>query len=72
MDKLTMSVAETAEALGISVTSCYNLVHRVDFPAIRVGGRWIIPVDSLKKWLTAQAEEKALCADIDQNVAQRA
>lgn len=72
MDKLTMNVTETAQALGISVTSCYNLVHRADFPAIRVGGRWVIPVENLKAWMTAQAEEKALCADIDQNVAQRA
>ena len=63
MDKLTMSVPETAEALGISVNSCYNLVRRADFPSIRVGGRWIVPVESLKRWLNQQAEEKAPCAN---------
>lgn len=71
MDKLAVNVMEMARQLGISKNSAYALVNQADFPAIRVGGRWIIPVDSLKQWLADSAKEKALCANTNQNVAQR-
>lgn len=67
-----MNVPEMASALGISLAKAYELVRTESFPAIKCGGRWIIPVDSLKQWLSDSAKEKAPCATIDQNVAQRA
>lgn len=55
MEKLTITVAEMAEHLNISLPTAYDLVHRTDFPAIHVGARWIIPVDALRRWLDFQA-----------------
>jgi excisionase family DNA binding protein len=51
-------VKETAEVLGISLTKCYALVRRRDFPAVQVGSRWLVPVDALADWLMKQAKEK--------------
>ena len=70
--KLALSVEETAEAIGVSLTGCYGLVRRADFPSIRLGGRWIIPVDALRNWMNDRVKEKALCASTDQSDAQRA
>lgn len=57
MDKLTINVRELATTLGISKNSAYALVNQAGFPSIRVGGRWIIPVDGLRRWLDAQSNQ---------------
>lgn len=51
MEKLAVSVKEAAQMLGISLNNMYALVRREDFPSIRVGGRFIIPIDSFRRWL---------------------
>lgn len=55
-NKLTLSVEEMAQTLGISRPVAYELIKREGFPAIRVSERRIIiPVDSLKQWLNREA-----------------
>lgn len=54
-EKLTYSVSETAEVLGISRPKVYDLLHRDDFPSFKVGGRVLISVDGLRRWVEAQA-----------------
>lgn len=54
-DKLAYSVAEAAEALGISRPTVYNLIHQEGFPAFKVGNRTLISVSDLRQWVTAQA-----------------
>lgn len=55
--KITVSVEEMAEMLGISRSVAYQLTKHGDFPVVRVSERrLIIPVKSLEKWL----EEKAV------------
>lgn len=46
--RLTMSVSEAAEELGISSKTCYNLAHVQGFPATRVGKRIRISREGLK------------------------
>jgi excisionase family DNA binding protein len=41
--RLTLSVEEAAQLLGLSRTSAYEAVHRGDLPAIRVGRRLLVP-----------------------------
>ena len=53
--KLTYTVKEAAEALGVSVQSVYDLIHSDGFPALRVGGRWKISAELLAEWVRAQA-----------------
>lgn len=54
--KLTMSVAEAAQELGICSRIVYDLVHRADFPAIRIGRRVRISREGLAEWVRKQAE----------------
>lgn len=54
-EKLAMSVAETAAALGVSRPTVYNLLHKQGFPSFRVGGRTLVSVDGLRAWVAAQA-----------------
>ena len=51
MEKLAINVKEAAKLLGIGVNSMYDLVHREDFPVIKVGARLIIPLDAFHHWV---------------------
>ena len=55
-DKLTLSVDELAQELGISKPLAYELTRRDGFPSVRISERRIIiPVDALRSWLNANA-----------------
>lgn len=58
MEKLTMNVTELAERMGISKPKAYELVRRRGFPAVWIGRRVVIPVDSFKRWLDCQAVQE--------------
>lgn len=55
VDKVTLSVTETAAALGVSRPTVYTLLHRQDFPAFKVGGRTLVSAEGLREWVAAQA-----------------
>lgn len=58
MTKDVLSVPEVATYLGVSRPLAYELVHRADFPAVKIGERRIVvPVSALESWLTQQASE---------------
>jgi excisionase family DNA binding protein len=42
MDKLTYTITEVAELLGISRTSAYECVHRGEIPSLRLGRRLLV------------------------------
>ncbi|MDL2225940.1 helix-turn-helix domain-containing protein [Eubacteriales bacterium OttesenSCG-928-M02] len=49
--RLTISVPEMAEQLGISRTKAYELARSQDFPVLRLGKRTLIPIDGLVQWI---------------------
>ncbi len=53
--KLCYSVREMAKILGIGMNKAYNLANKAGFPAIRLEGRIVIPVQALADWLNQQA-----------------
>jgi excisionase family DNA binding protein len=55
MAKLTMSVEEAAEALGISKSAAYNAVHRGEIPSLRIGRRILVPQAGLARYVEEQA-----------------
>lgn len=56
-NKMTVTVEEMAEMIGISRSVAYQLIKEKDFPVIRVSERrLIIPLKSLEKWLEEKAE----------------
>lgn len=53
-DKLVYSTAETAEVLGVSRPTVYNLLKRVDFPSFKVGTRTLVSAEGLREWVRQQ------------------
>lgn len=58
--KLALSPLEAAQAIGISRNKMYDLLKTDSFPCKRIGGRIVIPVDALKKWLENGDSHEAL------------
>jgi excisionase family DNA binding protein len=46
-ERLTMSVEEAGERLGISRSLAYELVRRGEVPCLRLGRRLVVPVKGL-------------------------
>lgn len=49
--RLTISVEETAQLLGIGRTAAYEAARRGELPTRRIGKRIVIPVALLLNWL---------------------
>ena len=49
-----------ARFIGINRTAVCALVQRPDFPAFRVGRRWVIPREALSAWMNSNAGKRAL------------
>ncbi|MGH9233660.1 MAG: helix-turn-helix domain-containing protein [Acidimicrobiales bacterium] len=47
-ERLTMSVEEASEVLGISRSLAYELVRRGELPSLRLGRRIVVPVRGLE------------------------
>ncbi len=47
----TMTVTDAAIALGISRSSAYECVRTGDLPALRLGGRIIVPIQAIDEML---------------------
>ena len=52
----TISVQEMAVHLGISEKNAYNLVHRADFPTVRIGRRIRVSREGLREWVRQQEQ----------------
>lgn len=51
MEKLTYSVKELAEVMGVSVNRAYDMTNIEGFPVIKIGVRKLIPKTALEQWL---------------------
>ena len=58
--KLTLSVQEAAEALGGCSKTVYNLIHRADFPVLRIGTRVRVSRAGLAAWVQANTQKNVL------------
>lgn len=56
MDKLTYNATETAQVLGVSRPTVYQLMKRDDFPVFKVGTRTLVSAEGLRAWVQAQTE----------------
>lgn len=46
-----MNVKEVSAFLGIPQSTTYDLMHRADFPTLRVGARLLVSRANLLKWM---------------------
>lgn len=61
-EKLTYSVQEAAEAVGISTSRMYQLVKSEGFPVVQIGRRLRVSKKGLERWVEEQAT-KGWCGD---------
>jgi len=61
MERLTVSVEEAAQALGVSRAHAFRMVNSGELPARRLGKRWLVSIDTLKE-LAGSAKAPALTA----------
>lgn len=54
-EKLTYSVKEAADLIGISKPKMYELCHRTDFPAIFIGRAIRIPKAEFREFISREA-----------------
>jgi excisionase family DNA binding protein len=47
-ERLTMSVDDAAEVLGISRSLAYELVRKGELPSLRLGRRLVVPVRAVE------------------------
>ncbi|MHB8289936.1 MAG: helix-turn-helix domain-containing protein [Acidimicrobiales bacterium] len=57
VERLTFTVEEAAESLGISRAFAYEAIARGEIPCIRIGRRVLIPKIALDKLLSGTGEQ---------------
>ena len=40
-----------AKTLGVASSTAYELMHEKDFPAVRIGNRFIVPKEEFQAWI---------------------
>jgi excisionase family DNA binding protein len=68
--RLTLSVAEAAELLGISRALAYELVARGELPSLQFGRRLVVPWRAIER-LLASCEDTAATGPPDAGVGRR-
>ena len=55
---LFLNAEKLAKVLGVSISSAYELMHEKDFPSVRIGKRFIVPREDLKRWMDEQVAKR--------------
>jgi excisionase family DNA binding protein len=58
LPKLAYSIRETCEASSLGKTTIYSLIAAERLKAVHIGGRTVIPADSLRALINGQTEER--------------
>lgn len=54
-DKLAYSISEAIDATSLRRTKLYSLIKDGDLEVVRIGGRTLIPADSLRALIAGKA-----------------
>lgn len=57
MERMVLVASDIAEALNTGINTAYALMHREDFPSIRIGRKLVVPRDAFLRWLDRQTEK---------------
>ena len=56
MEKITLTVAETAELIGVSISTIYVMARQKEIPHKKVRGRVLFHRPTIEKWLIDESE----------------
>ena len=62
VERLTMSVVEAAAELGVSTKKMYDVVHRRDFPTVKIGTRIRVSREGLREWVRNNEQNRTEAA----------
>lgn len=54
---LFLNAQMVGKLLGISVSSCYELMHEDGFPVLRIGNRMVVPKEKFLQWVEERLTE---------------
>ncbi len=57
LEPLTVGMGQAAQLLNVSRTTIYRYAKMPGFPAFTIGGRTLVSVEGLKKWVADQVQE---------------
>lgn len=57
IEPLAVGMTEAARLLGVSRPTVYKLANQAGFPVFAVGGRRMVSVEGLRRWIEAQTKE---------------
>lgn len=66
VERLTMTVEEAAQALGISRKAVYNLIHQEGFPVLWIGRCARVNREGLRRWVDAQTAQAQMERETEQ------
>ncbi len=52
---LLLNAELVAKVLGISPSSCYELMHEADLPVLKIGSRLVVPKENFIQWVEANS-----------------
>ena len=55
---VVLNLQEVAEVLGVGYRTALTLVRRKDFPAFRIGKKWVASRDRLRAWVESQTDKE--------------
>lgn len=58
-ERYALTLEEAAKSLGVSMPTMRKIASNNNFPAFRIGKRWIIPCQAFAEWLDKQARKRA-------------
>jgi excisionase family DNA binding protein len=62
--RLTLSVPEAGEKLGIGRNAAYEAAKRGDLPVVRFGKRLVVPIAALEQLLAVQSRSQIVAAEL--------
>ena len=52
---LFLNAKLVAQALGVSISTAYEVMHEPSFPTLRVGSRMVVPKEKFIRWVEEQS-----------------
>lgn len=63
MERLTLTVSEAAQVIGVCRAKAYELAHSEGFPTLRCGRKLLVSKQGLEKWIeTHSGSEDNACS----------
>lgn len=63
LNRATLTVTEVAELFGIGLSAAYKAVKAGEIPAIRIGGRLLVPTAAVRRMLLVEDSDSGFKAE---------